>query len=116
MKADFKKFKKGDNVKCLPNHYPYNDLLLTGKLSANTRSWKWAHEGLVLLYASRRKDSEVIAAHKLPQNFESGMIVGYGYLKPVRLNSNKERAKIKKEFGNGKFPPARNHIATNSKT
>ena len=106
MNAAFKGFKKEDIIKCLPNRYPYNQLLLTGKISAKTRTWKWKHEGLTLLYTSKRKDNEIIEMHNLPFKFESGVIVGYGYLQPVRLNTNKERAQIKKEFGNGK------HVST----
>ncbi len=89
-------------IKCIPNRYPYNELLLSGKLSAKTRSWKWNHEGLTLLYTSTHKDNEIVDAHGLPAKYDSGVIVGYGTLKKVRPNTKKELSQIEKEFGNGK--------------
>lgn len=100
MKTKIKKL----TIPVLPNRYPYNELLFSGKLSAKTRTWKWNHTGLTLLYTSKRKDNEIVNLHNLPENHESGLIVGYGYLKPVRFNSDEELEQINYEFGNGSLP------------
>lgn len=93
-------------IKCIPNRYPYNELLLNGKLSAKTRTWRWSHSGLVLLYTSKRSDKSVVDFYGLPVNHQDGVIVGYGYLKPVRLNTKKEYKQLYKQFGSGDIYPA----------
>jgi hypothetical protein len=75
-----------------------------GRLSAKTRTWKWNHTGLTLLYTSTHYDDEIVDVHKLPYNYQSGVIVGCGQLKPVRKNTYQEMRQIEREFGNG-YPP-----------
>jgi len=82
----------------MPNRYPYNELLFSGKLSAKTRSWAWKHTGLTLLYTSTKSDDDVADIYDLPEEFESGVIVGCGILLPVRENSTEELAQLEEEF------------------
>ena len=92
--------KKSTFVYAMPNRYPYNELLLSGKLSAKTRTWKWNHTGLTLLYTSEKSDDDVLWAHDLSKKHESGVLVGYGMLEPVRLNSEEECGLLEDEFYN----------------
>jgi len=89
-----------DFVYALPNSYPYNELLLSGKLSAKTREWKWNHSGLVLLYTSTSTAKGVVKAHGLPKEHETGVLVGYGFLRPVRYNTWEEQNDLEREFNN----------------
>jgi hypothetical protein len=92
-------------IPALPNHYPYNELLLSGKLSAKTRSWRWHHSGVTLLYTSTRTADGVCEAHGLLEASKTaprGVLVGVGFLKPVRPNTERERQRIMREFFNGK--------------
>ncbi|MEW6617036.1 MAG: hypothetical protein AB1333_01295 [Patescibacteria group bacterium] len=87
----------------LPNHFPFNKLLLEGKLSAKTRDWKWNYDGFVLLYTSSRTNNDVIRAHNInPATHEKCTLVGIGKLLPVRENTKIEKKLIEKQFGNGK--------------
>lgn len=87
----------------LPNHFPFNKLLIDGKLSAKTRDWKWNYNGFVLLYTSSRANNDVIRAHNIdPATHEKCKLVGIGKLLPVRENTKTEKKLIEKEFGNGK--------------
>lgn len=89
-------------IPVLPNSFPYNELLLSGKLSAKTREWRWKHAGLTLLYTSQSIEPEVADAHKLNLNdFPRGVIVGIGELLPVRENTADEMMQIENEFANG---------------
>lgn len=92
----------GITIPALPNWFPYNELLLSGKLSAKSRDWQWHHTGLVLLYTSTRVDSDVARAHGLdPKAFQKGVLVGVGELLPVRPLTSEERRQILNEFSNG---------------
>src|SRR3989338_8661371 len=90
-------------IPAFPNSFPYNELLLTGKLSAKTRTWRWSHTGLTLLYTSGSTAREVVEAHCLdPKDMPRGVLVGIGELLPVRECNSKEIRQIEKEFGDGK--------------
>lgn len=98
----------GLTIPALPNHYPYNDLLLDGKLSAKTREWRWSHYGATLLYTSTGTAHDICAAHGLTNAARTaprGVLVGVGILVPVRLNTDRERSRIAREFYNGKRRP-----------
>lgn len=88
-------------IPALPNSFPYNELLFSGKLSAKTRNWRWSHAGLTLLYTSTSTAREVAAAHGLnPKGTPRGVLVGVGELVPVRELTDVEARRIEKEFDN----------------
>lgn len=89
-------------IPALPNTFPYNELLLSGKLSAKTRNWRWSHTGLTLLYTSTNTAHNVARAHGLnPKDAPRGVLVGIGELVPVRELTCKEANQIEREFANG---------------
>lgn len=91
-----------ETIPALPNRFPYNELLLLGKLSAKTRNWRWGHTGLTLLYTSTSTDPWVARAYGLdPRAFPRMVLVGMGYLLPVRPNTPAEIKQIEREFANG---------------
>ncbi len=88
-------------VPAFPNMYPYNELLLDGRLSAKTRSWRWKHRGLTLLYTSSRAEHEVAFAYGLEvRGFAKGVIVGCGDLVDVRELTKGERIDLFRQFNN----------------
>lgn len=92
-------------IPAFPNHYPYNELLLGGSLSAKTRTWRWSHSGLTLLYTSTGTCDAVVAAHGLEEKVKTAprmVPVGVGELQPVRKLTQKESRQIYREFRNGK--------------
>lgn len=96
---------KEKTIPVFPNVYPYNELLFSGRLSAKTRTWRWHHTGLTLLYTSRRTEDSVVCAHGLEKNAKEAprmVLVGVGELQPVRELTGKESKQIYKEFRNGK--------------
>jgi len=93
----------GHTIPAFPNSFPYNELLLRGKLSAKTRSWRWGHMGLTLLYTSTSTARDVARAHGLnPKDAPRGILVGVGNLLPVRKTTRAEARQIEREFANGK--------------
>ena len=93
-------------IPALPNSYPYNELLLSGKLSAKTRSWRWKHTGLTLLYTSTSTVREVAEAHGLEEEAKVAprmVIVGCGELVTVRKNTSAELRQLANEFLNHQF-------------
>jgi hypothetical protein len=90
-------------IPAFPNSFPYNELLFSNKLSAKTRTWRWGHTGLTLLYTSTSTAHEVAAAHGLDsKNTLRGVLVGVGELLPVRELTEAEAKQIEKEFANNK--------------
>ena len=86
-------------IPAFPNVFPYNELLLTRALSAKTRTWRWNHTGLTLLYTSTGTDKDVAKAHFLdPKDAPRGVLVGVGELIPVRGLTKQEHRKIIDEF------------------
>jgi len=91
----------GKTIPAFPNSFPYNELLLQGKLSAKTRTWRWGHTGLTLLYTSTSTARDVARAHGLdPKGALRGVLVGVGELVPVRELTDKEAEQIEREFDN----------------
>src|SRR3989344_6057871 len=88
-------------IPAFPNSFPYNELLLYGKLSAKTRTWRWGHTGLTLLYTSTSTAHDVARAHGLdPKGTPRGVLVGVGELVSVRELTGVEAAQIEREFDN----------------
>lgn len=97
-----KKESRAKTIPAFPNSFPYNELLLSGKLSAKTRTWRWGHTGLTLLYTSTSTARDVARAHGFdPRSAPRGILVGVGELLPVRELTNKEAMQIGGEFDNG---------------
>ncbi|MBI2121666.1 MAG: hypothetical protein HYT98_00950 [Candidatus Sungbacteria bacterium] len=91
----------GKTIPAFPNSFPYNELLLRGKLSAKTRTWRWSHTGLTLLYTSTSTARDVAKAHGLDsKNTLRGVLVGVGELVPVRELTDAEAEQIEREFDN----------------
>lgn len=90
-------------IPAFPNSFPYNELLLSNKLSAKTRTWRWKHRGLTLLYTSTSTDRPVADIHELnPKEAKRMVLVGVGELQPVRVLTQKERRQIQREFRNNR--------------
>lgn len=97
--------KKIKTIPAFPNWFPYNELLLSGKLSAKTRDWRWKHVGLTLLYTSTNTDDAVVDAYGLQAQVKTSprmVLVGVGELLPVRPLTRRERRQIYREFRNNK--------------
>ncbi len=93
----------GGTIPAFPNSFPYNELLFRGKLSAKTRTWRWNHTGLTLLYTSTSTARDVAEAHGLdPKSAPRSVLVGIGELVPVRELTSAEADQIEKEFANGR--------------
>lgn len=93
--------KNQDTIPGWPNHFPYNDLLLDGKLFAKSRSRRWNHRGTVLLYTSTRVAKEVAFSHHIdPKTSPKGHIVGVGNLVDVRELTAEEGVKLTCQFCN----------------
>ena|SRR3989344_1680481 len=91
----------GKTIPAFPNSFPYNELLLQGKLSAKTRTWRWRHTGLTLLYTSTSTARDVAEAHGLnPKDTPRGVLVGVGELVTVRELTDAEADQIEREFDN----------------
>lgn len=90
-------------IPAFPNAFPYNELLLDGKLIAKTRNWEWKHRGLTLLYTSTKVHVEVVRAHRIDARaFPRKVIVGVGNLVDVRPLTRREWDKLYKQFNNVK--------------
>lgn len=88
-------------IPAFSNAFPYNELLLDGKLIAKTRSWDWKHRGLTLLYTSTSTHSEVVRAHEMdPKLYPRKALVGVGNLVDVRPLTKREKRKLFSQFNN----------------
>ncbi len=86
-------------IPVFPNSFPYNELLLSGKLIAKTRSWVWKHRGPTLLYTSTSTCIPVAFDYGLdPKAFPRCVIVGVGNLVDVRELNEKERRTLFLQF------------------
>lgn len=100
-------------IPAFPNTFPYNELLLDGKLDINgfgvkSRSWAWKHRGLVLLYTSGRVDWTVAEAYGLdPKEYPRGMIVGAAELVDVRRLTKDEIKALVCRFNNTEWEKIR---------
>jgi len=88
-------------IPAFPNVFPYNELLLDGKLIAKTRSWVWKHRGLTLLYTSSSSHGDVARAHEMnPRLYPRKALVGVGNLVDVRPLTKREKRKLFSQFNN----------------
>jgi hypothetical protein len=107
--ASSKKDKKrasaaSTTIPAFPNAFPYNELLLDGKLIAKTRGWVWAHRGLTLLYTSTKVHRAAADAHGLdPKDYEQKVIVGCGELVDSRALTEAEKKELFRQFNNLRF-------------
>lgn len=91
-----------------PNWYPYNDMLLDGRLdigerSVKTRSYNWDYRGPVLLYNSGRVAWHCVNAYGLPRDPASRQhhfIIGAAYLTEVRELTSRELRQMQRNFNN----------------
>lgn len=90
-----------DTIPAFPNWFPYNELLIDGKLIAKTRTWSWKHRGLTLFYSSSRIERQVADAHGInPKDHPHKVIVGAGELIDVRRLTRREWYKLIRQFYN----------------
>lgn len=90
---------RSNQVWIFPNNFPYNELLLDGKLLAKTRNWDTDYRGDVLLYTSKRNATSVWQSYNMPpKNFAHSAIIGRGKLVDCRPLNHEERWKILKQF------------------
>lgn len=100
-------------IPAFPNAFPYNELLLDGKLKigpfgVKTRSWEWKHRGLVLLYTSGRVHKPVADAYGLdPKKYPCKMIIGMADLVDVRELTERECDRLRSQFNNISLRQAR---------
>lgn len=88
-------------IPAFPNAFPYNELLLDGKLIAKTRDWVWAHRGLTLLYTSTRVHGSIARIHEMnPKDYPKKALVGVGNLIDVRPLTKRESRKLYSQFNN----------------
>ncbi|MBX4190332.1 hypothetical protein KW791_03510 [Candidatus Parcubacteria bacterium] len=93
-------------IPVFPNWYPYNDMLLDGRLdigqkSVKTRSYDWNYRGPVLLYNSLRREPLAMRAYGYgPNKNNHRMIVGMAHLTEVRLLTRGEIRKMICNFNN----------------
>ncbi len=94
----------------LPNSFPYNELLLTGKLrvgeheGVKTRGWPmcvWKYRGPVLLYTSTSTHGLSAEAHNLnPNDFPRQVIVGVGQLVDICDLNRSQKKQMYMNFNN----------------
>jgi len=101
--------KRAVDVDCLfafPNVFPYNEMLLDGKLKlgdygVKTRSYDPRFRGPVLLYTSGRIEKSIAQAHGYnPKEYVRPAIVGVGDLKIVRELNERELKSMLLQFNN----------------
>ena len=65
------------SLKALSFHQPYAELILQGRKTIETRSWRTAHRGLFALHAAWKVDGEIAKLYDLhPESLISGALVG----------------------------------------
>ena len=93
----------------LPNVFPYNELLISGKLNVGsygvkTRGWPmcvWKYRGPVLLYTSTKTHQIAADAHGLDSEvFPRQVIVGVGKLVEIRNLTRGEKKQMYLNFNN----------------
>jgi hypothetical protein len=90
---------RSNKVPVFPNVFPYNELLMTGRLLAKTRDWDFKYRGPILLYTSGRDEKLVCQGYKLnPKDFPHSRIVGKAKLVDVRPLTKEERWTITQQF------------------
>lgn len=88
-------------IPAFPNAFPYNELLLDGKLIAKTRNWVWRHRGLTLLYTSTKVERLCADAYGLdPKTYPKKVLVGVGELVDSRVLDKNETLTLLGQFNN----------------
>lgn len=101
-----KKTRSEHELPVFPNWYPYNDMLLDGRLrvgdfGVKTRSYNWDYKGPVLLYNSGRTAWHCVNIYDYKRGHKNhGIIIGVGELVNVRLLSDAENIKMICNFNN----------------
>lgn len=86
-------------IPVFPNLFPYNELLLRGKLMCKSRNWAWNYRGPILLYTSSRNEKSVCEAYGLdPKLFPHKQIVGRATLVDVRKLTRIEKNILTHQF------------------
>lgn len=86
-------------IPIFPNLFPYNELLLQGKLMCKSRNWSWQYRGPILLYTSGRNATSVCEAYGLkPKDFPHKAIVGRAMLVDVRELTKVEKSILAHQF------------------
>ncbi len=89
-----------------PNWYPFNDMLLDGRLmvgerGVKTRSYDWKYRGPVLLYNSGRTVNHCVRAYDYPKGHDRHrIIVGVAHLEEVRELTWRELRTMERNFNN----------------
>lgn len=96
----------GATIQGFPNWFPFNEMLLDGKLKLGARGVKtrplpWSHRGLTLLYSSGRVAKTSAQAHGYdPKTSPRGVILGVGELVDVRALTDAEIRTLTGQFNN----------------
>jgi len=91
-----------------PNHYPFNDLLLDGKLIAKTRTRNRKYRGPMLLHTATRAAKGVARVHGYDlKDHPKGMIVGVGVLSDVHELNDDEWRTLFCQFNNVSYAKGR---------
>ena len=105
-------------IPAFPNWFPFNEMLLDGKLKlgeygVKSRKLPWSHRGLTLLYSSGRVSNPSAQAHGYdPKTSPRGVILGVGDLVDVRELTQAEIRKMCLQFNNTDARGMRRILAT----
>lgn len=98
---------KSRGIPVFPNWFPYNDMLLDGRLGVGpyagvkTRNWDWTYRGLVLLYNSLRTAQPAVAAYQYQDGpLRHKVIIGAAELVNVRPLTFAEALQMVCNFNN----------------
>lgn len=83
----------------LPNRYPYNELLLDGKLTAHSHGWNLRYRGRVFLYTSAQNEKILSESYNLGSKvLNPNILVAKANLVDVRPFTEAELYKIISEL------------------
>lgn len=108
----------GITIPGFPNWFPFNEMLLDGKLrlgayGVKSRPLPWSHRGLTLFYSSGRVSKPSAEAHGYdPKTSPRGVILGVGNLVDVRELTQAEIRKMCLQFNNTTTAGMRKILAT----
>jgi hypothetical protein len=64
-------------MKALSLHQPYAELILQGRKTIETRTWRTAHRGLFAIHAAWHVDGEIAKLYGIyPESLVSGALIG----------------------------------------
>lgn len=90
---------RNGKIPIFPNAFPYNELLLSGRLLAKTRNWSWDYRGPVLLYTSSRNVTSAWQSYNMPPRcYPHQRIVGWGTLVDCRPLTDEEWLTLAQQF------------------